>query len=278
MKNLVIVMAGDHSLHPAFAENRDFELWVVYFGDKDEVFETYKAGCDRAFRAKGLKIELIRRVLLEHLFFKQNFDFSAYDYILLPDDDIKFPNDAADISNLFKAAADIHADIFQPGIQNDFYSPGWESTKAIPNVFCHRVNIVEVMMFGFSGAAFTRAFLPAIHAMEFMRSGWGIEPIWKKIGEACFRRALNSFVIDAIPAIHTKPIGGGSPEIHAIGVTEAAFIPQIHSNRMKTMAVYASAKDVEQAPMTPAFAPNFPNEVLKQILAMGVSNVASEKP
>jgi len=31
-RNLVIVMAGDGSLHETYARDRDFELWVCYWG------------------------------------------------------------------------------------------------------------------------------------------------------------------------------------------------------------------------------------------------------
>ena len=100
------------------------------------------------------------------------------------------------------------------------------------------------MMHGFSGKAFANAYLPAIHAMQFMKSGWGLEPIWMKIGETIFRRSLRTFVIDAVPAIHTKPLGSGSPKIHQIGMIEARLVPQIKWNRMKTLAVYKDISEV----------------------------------
>jgi|GEM_PF-5710197 hypothetical protein len=273
MKNLVIVMAGDKSLHRLYAQNKSFELWVIYYGDNDVIFEEYKSTADRVWRAKGLKIELIRRVLLEQLYFAEKFDFEAYDFILLPDDDIEFVGAADDISRLFEICAQIKADVFQPAILNDFVSLAWESTKAIPGAFCHSTNIVEIMMHGFSGAAFTHAYLPAIHTMDFIRSGWGIEPIWKKIGEAHFRRSLNTFVIDAVSALHTKPIGGGSAEIHAIGVMEAVFVPQIHTNRMKTVTVYDNAAEIPLPSAPPPFAPILGNNYLQQCLDAGIANI-----
>jgi hypothetical protein len=236
-------MAGDRSQHLSYAANRLFELWIIYYGDDSDIFKNYQKTSDRAWRAKGLKIELVRKVLLEELFFNERFDFKQYDFIFLPDDDIQFPNYAKDIDDLFKICGQLETDVFQPALSNGERTPPWESTKLIPGAFCHRTNIVEVMMHGFSGKAFTDAFLPAIHAMQFMRSGWGIEPIWLKIGEAIFRRSLRTFVIDAIPAIHTRPLGSGSPEIHKIGMLEARFVPQIQWNRMKTLAVY---KDISQ--------------------------------
>jgi hypothetical protein len=237
-------MAGDNSLHLAYAPQREYELWTIYYGDDPEIFKRYQEKSDRAWRSKGLKIEHVRKVLLSQLFFKEKFNFQQYDFIFLPDDDIEFPNNEKDISELFNICHQVEADVFQPAILNDNISVAWKPTKLIPGAFCHRTNIVEIMMHGFSGKAFTDAFLPAVHAMQFMRSGWGIEPIWMKIGETIFRRSLRTFVIDAVPAIHTRPLGSGSPEIHQIGMTEARFVPQIKWNRMKTVGVYKDISEV----------------------------------
>ena len=248
MKNLVVVMAGDNSIHGDYAANRDFELWTIHYGDSDETFKRYQSFSDRIWRKKGLKIELTRRILLEELHFGEKFDFMAYDFIFLPDDDIRFTNREADISRLFTLCNYLRADVFQPAISNEFFSPRWESTCLIPNVVCHRTNIVEVMMHGFSGRAFVKAYLPAIHAIQFMKSGWGIEPIWMKIGEAVFQSPLRTFVIDAVPAVHTRPMGSGSAKIHGVGLAEARLIPQIEVNRMRTLASFTRIEDAAALP------------------------------
>ncbi|MFT4091889.1 MAG: hypothetical protein QM645_14260 [Asticcacaulis sp.] len=238
MRNLVIVMAGDRSLHHEIASSRDYELWTIYYGDDDGVYDTYRQFSDRSWRAKGLKVELVRRVLLEQLHFTREVRFEDYDYIFMPDDDIRFPAGAADVSRLFEVCAQIGADVFQPAISNEFYSKAWESTRLIEGAACHRVNIVEVMMHGFSGKAFVHGYLSAIHSMQFMKSGWGVEPVSMKAAEVALNRQLKTFVIDAVPAIHTRPIGGGAPHIHALGNAEAALLPQIHVNRMRTLKVF----------------------------------------
>src|SRR5437868_14463659 len=87
MKNLVVVMAGDKSLHTEYSVDRDFDLWTIYYGDFEHIFTRYRSFSDRIWRRKGLKFELARRILLEELYFGQNFDFNAYDFIFLPDDD-----------------------------------------------------------------------------------------------------------------------------------------------------------------------------------------------
>jgi hypothetical protein len=239
------VMAGDDSIHGEYSVDRDFDLWTIFYGNSNESFERYRSFSDRIWRKKGLKIELTRRILLEQLHFGEKFDFSAYGFIFLPDDDIRFPNGSADISRLFEISRALKVDVFQPSVSNEFVSERWDPTRQMPNVACHRTNIVEVMMHGFSGRAFVEAYLPAIHAMQFIKSGWGIEPIWMKIGEAVFQRPLRTFVIDAVPAIHTRPIGFGSTKIHAIGLAEAHFVPQIEVNRIRTLASFARIEDAD---------------------------------
>ena len=49
-RDLVIVMAGNGSLHVEYAENRNFDLWVIYYGDDDEVAARYAASADRLWR------------------------------------------------------------------------------------------------------------------------------------------------------------------------------------------------------------------------------------
>lgn len=243
-KNLVIVMAGDNSLHREYATSpRDFELCVVYYGDKQAKVDEYRQDADAVFVEKGMKIELVRKIFVERMLLTRAVELSRYKYIFMPDDDIRFTEGAKSISRIFQLAEAMRADAFQPAVANENYSQAWEPTRQIPGAFCHRVNIVETMMHGFSGEAFTQAYLPAIHAMEFMKSGWGIEPITLKIGEAIFRRPLRTFVFDCCAAEHTRPVGLGGGSIHAQGQAEARFVPQIETNRMKTLRTYSSLEE-----------------------------------
>ncbi len=45
-------MAGDRSLHETYAVDRDYELWVIYFGDDEGVAERYARTCDRLISAE----------------------------------------------------------------------------------------------------------------------------------------------------------------------------------------------------------------------------------
>ena len=237
--NLLIVAAGNSSLHEKWlTADRSYDVWIIYYGSDENKASLYRSQSDKLFVAKGMKLELARTLLLEELHFRKKFNFEQYNYVWFPDDDLQFSSNAYSANLLFETAQLLKADAFQPAIQNEHISPNWEATKLIPGAFCHRTNLVEMMGHGFSGAAFSRAYLPAIHAMEFMKSGWGIDPIWMKIGEATFRRPLYTFVLDNCPIIHTRPVGGGRSFVHMQGQWEAKFVPQIHTNTMTTIDTF----------------------------------------
>jgi len=232
-RDLVVVMAGDRSLHGRIAEKRNFDLWVVYYGDSDAVAAEYEAKADRLWRRKGLKIELVRRVLLEEVYFGEGCDFSQYRYVFLPDDDIMFENGAEDLHALFATAEQIKADAFQPAVKNDLVS--FQATRQMEGVACHSVNWVENMMPGYRSDLFRTAFLGCIHALEYQKSGWGVELMVAKLAEAALGRGFRAFVIDRHPAIHTRPVGQNGI-VHEVGRDEASLLPQLSHNLLRTGA------------------------------------------
>lgn len=276
-RDLVIVMAGDSSLHVEYAENRSFDLWVIYYGDDDEVAARYAATADRLWRRKGMKVHLARTVLVEELWFGERFDFRQYRRILLPDDDIRFEGGTAGLEKVFADAEAVNAEVFQPAIANEYYSIDWEPTLKEAGAFCRRTNLVEIMMPGYRGELFVPSFLSAIHALEYMTSGWGLEVIVMKLGEAHLGRGLRTFVLDEAAAVHTRPIGS-NPAIHAAGWDEAFLIPQLHTNRMRTLAVYASAAEARADTAPDAEALSRPNPDKMKPLMQRVRVARQAKP
>ncbi len=248
-RDLVVVMAGDASLHEAIADGRDFDLWVIYYGSDEQIARRYAAGCDRFWARKGLKLELVRTVLLEELHLKERFGFAErYRYVFLPDDDIDFGGGAAAVRRLFDHAAAVQADVFQPAISNQHAS--FQATRQIEGAFCHQVSWVENMMPGFRAELFVSAFLAGVHALDYLRSGWGLEPIVMKLGEAQLGRGLRTFVIDASPVVHTRPVGRNSV-VHEIGWDERLLNPQIDSSPMRTLGVFATAEGATRLEPSP---------------------------
>jgi len=81
-RNLVIVRAGDQSLHPGWTTTpgaRDWDLVVSYFGDFPH---RYRSSAERRVDDKGLKWRGLHALLTREAFWRD------YDYIWLPDDDL----------------------------------------------------------------------------------------------------------------------------------------------------------------------------------------------
>lgn len=203
-RDSVIVAAGDDSLHLAFTEGRDFDLWVMYYGVDTQTARRFAEGCDRFFDRQGLKWDLLRSLAGLHLDGSKSV-FSGYRYIFLPDDDLAFPNGAGDISLLFESAAEIDADVFQPAIANRHWS--WEATARRPDSHCRAVNIAEIMMPGYRARIFTDVILPLLYASPHIRAGWGLETLIERFSGVLLRRPVRTFVLDHLSVIHTRPVG-----------------------------------------------------------------------
>jgi hypothetical protein len=241
LRNLVVVPAGDRSLHESYAEGRDFDLWVYYYGDSDAIARRYAAGCDRLFRGKGEKFALIRA--LAALDQEAASPFSAYAFVLLPDDDVRFPGGAADITRAFALAHAIRADIFQPTIANAHYA--WEATRQAPGLLCRAATDVETMMPGFSSEVFRSAFLPTLHAARNIRAGWDIIGVATDVAEAALRRPIRIFALDAIAAFHTRPVSLDSP-LHRIGHDERLALSLFQPKTMRELARFTGIRAAEQ--------------------------------
>lgn len=241
MRNLVIVMAGDASVHEQYAVDRDFELWVCHWGADEAVAARYRKSCDRLFRMTGQKWALVREV--GRLARRERLPpFSDYDYVFLPDDDIDFPGGAGQVSEAFALAREIGADIFQPAIANENVAAGWSETRCVPGNLCRATSLAEIMMPAYSGAIFASCVLPLLHALIHIEAGWGIEPLIARFGEALRDRPTRTFVLDKIPVVHTRPIGQG-PSLHSMGWDEGFLNPLKAGLRMQEFASFKDARD-----------------------------------
>lgn len=240
-RDLVIVPAGDNSLHTRFHDQRNYDLWIVYYGQDEAKAAEYAKHCDRFFCRRGLKWELIRTFTDEHLSGDESI-FEKYRYVFIPDDDLLFESGAAGINSLLDAAGEVDADIFQPAIANENWSKGWEPTRRVPSAHCRAANIVELMAPGYSGQLFSQVVLPVLNALEFQRAGWGLEPVIARTAEILWRRPVRTFVFDSTLMDHTRPPGQGTTS-HQVGYDEAFLMPMIDSTRMREYGRFGSAKE-----------------------------------
>lgn len=187
MKNLVIGVVGDSSLHKNWISGAtpDFDLFLVYYG---ELGNRYRNDAMYYDFAKGTKFLIIDAMIKKH---KEVFDH--YDAIFIPDDDILI--DTIGINRFFSIFHRYHLVIAQPAII------GWLSmTEATPQFdkILRYVRCVEIMTPCFSKDALS------ICQPSFTenKTNWGIDWLWfNLLGEPQDKLA----VIDDVVAVHTRP-------------------------------------------------------------------------
>jgi hypothetical protein len=193
-RRLVVVRAGDASLHPSWLEGQEpatFDLAVSYYGDDPDAF----SGTTLRHFAKGGKWDGL------YAFFMSNpVVLDAYDWVWLPDDDIA--TTTASINRLFDLVAEHALEIAQPSLTWDSYV-GPFITLHNPRFQIRWTNFVEIMVPILSSAALRRI-VPAFAGRHF---GWGLDSVWSRwMPEPMFRAAI----IDAVSVRHTRPVGKGN--------------------------------------------------------------------
>ena len=138
-KNLVITISGDSSTHSQFlTTDRNFDLFVVYYGDKNNAYES---DGDYYERLKGTKFNIVSKLDKDII--------RRYEYVFVPDDDLVINSDK--VSELFDLASEYKFDLCQPSIIG-YYSLG--ITISRPESLFRYTNYVEIMCPCFSLDAF----------------------------------------------------------------------------------------------------------------------------
>ena len=191
-KYLVVVRAGEKSLHTKWlGSERNWDLVVSYYGDDPALYvndEYLRVAC------KGTKF-----IGLSDFFRSSVFNWKNYDYIWCPDDDL----DASclGINQFFETCELIGAELAQPALDwSSFYT--WPITLRNTSFNYRATDFVEIM-----APCFSRTFLETV-LPTFMEngSGWGLEWLWQRQLD----RPLRSYIVDATPITHTRPVGSGS--------------------------------------------------------------------
>ena len=193
-RNLVIVRAGDGSLHERWLGDGDrgFDLVVSYFGEDPARFRR-----DDVSRLdhRGGKFEGLYRLLSE------NGDYlDRYDHVWLPDDDLMTDSDTID--RLFATVAEAGLDVAQPGLTpaSVFSHP---LTIADPAFRLRYANFVEIMAPCFR-SGYLRQVMPLFEGLRF---GWGLDFVWARLmSDPRFKAAI----VDACVVSHTRPLGRGA--------------------------------------------------------------------
>ena len=93
-KNLVFTSAGDVTNFDALwlDSERKYDVWVVYYGDNEEIYQKYKDKVDYIEKRKGSKFQNF-----SHIY--KSKDLSQYERFFILDDDIIISTE--DINKMF---------------------------------------------------------------------------------------------------------------------------------------------------------------------------------
>jgi hypothetical protein len=192
-RNLVIVRAGDSSLHPHWLEGqlpRNWDLLVSYFGSDSSKFR--EAGTIRDNRS-GPKWPALKSLLSERAK-----ELSQYEYIFMPDDDLDCTCD--DINRLFDLCRRFDLILAQPSLSVDSYV-SHAITIHNPSSLIRFTNWVEIMAPLFHRSALN------ICQQTFCEnlSGWGLCTLWPHLISQLPGRIG---IVDGVQVKHTRPIYG----------------------------------------------------------------------
>jgi hypothetical protein len=191
-RNLVVLRAGEKSLHrewfSANAADRTWDLVVSWYGQsiytpvQDEKFVPIKGGkWDGLYKTFELMPEVLDR----------------YDYVWLPDDDIR--TNCRDINRMFELMHEEKLLVGQPALTWSSYFTHLH-TLWVPGLHLRYTNMVEVMI-SCLDARFLRSLLPLF---KDNMMGWGIDWIWCR---ASADNRERSAIFDCVQMHHTRPTG-----------------------------------------------------------------------
>jgi hypothetical protein len=137
MKNLVFSSVGDNTNFDNIwlGPKRDYDVWVVYYGDNDENYENYKSKVDYIEKRKGDKWQNFH-----HLYNTHYDKIQEYDRIFFLDDDIIITT--GDIRRMFQLSLECDLWICQPSFTLGS-EIGWDINKTRPTKFLTYTNFVE---------------------------------------------------------------------------------------------------------------------------------------
>lgn len=190
-KNLVIIRAGEKTLHRAWLENaanRNWDLIVSWYGSTE-----YEPVADeRVMVIKGGKWDGLYKTItaIPDL-------LDQYDYFWLPDDDIA--TDCDTINRVFDLMRQHGLSVGQPSLSWNSYFTHFV-TLNVPGLHLRYTNMVEVMV-PCLNVKTLRQILPLF--AETM-TGFGLDWVWTRLDEKPERKAA---IFDCITVHHTRPVG-----------------------------------------------------------------------
>jgi len=166
--NFVFSSVGDNTQFDSLwiNDNMDYDIYVIYYGDDNEIYNKYKSKVKFIEKRKGSKFQNFK-------YFYDNYRdiINRYERFFILDDDIIF--NVTDINNMFKISKQYNLDICGPS----FLPEGkivHKITKHKPNVILTYTNFVEVNVPLFSKIALDKL----MNILDYSLIGWGIDYLY----------------------------------------------------------------------------------------------------
>lgn len=193
-RNLVILRAGDQSLHPQWVRSpeRNFDLMVSYYGGTDG---QHRDSCDLWEHRRGPKWPCLGDILQAH---PELID--TYEAFWLPDDDLAV--DTVTLNRMFDLFHGFGLALAQPALTPESYHT-FDTLLQKPGHVLRHVGFVEVMAPLFSRTALRQC----VETFGLSRIGWGLDFVWPSLIDNPDQRRIA--VLDATPVHHTRPVRGG---------------------------------------------------------------------
>lgn len=198
-KNLVLIRAGSKSLHLDWTlpVERSWDLVVLAYDpalmpEARPLSEGLQGAIVLDNSAEPCKFHGI------HRFFTDHPEAQGYESVFMPDDDLLL--NPANLDALFLIFESSGAHLGQPALTWDSYCSHFVTFQN--KAFLYRyTNFIEVM-----APIMKREFLAtALPTFRFNKSSWGLDCLWSKM---CRDQGHRVAIIDRIPVVHTRPVGG----------------------------------------------------------------------
>jgi hypothetical protein len=194
-RNLIIVRAGDESLHEHWLDGRrarNFELFVSYYGERSNAFAERADEYEARSGMKWPRLYELWRLRRDWLL--------GYDAIWFPDDDLL--SDCDNISTMFELFHEHGLCLAQPALARGSFV-AHPITARVEQAKLRFTNFVEVMCPIFGREALARL----AHTFRESVSGWGLDFVWPHLLKYPARQIA---ILDATPVVHTRARGSGA--------------------------------------------------------------------
>ncbi len=187
--NLVVVCAGDASLHEGYLEpHRNYDLCVVYFGEQENRF---RSESEHYLACKGTQTQL-----LERLFRQMPGLLDEYEQFWLSEDDLE--TNTTDVNHLFDLFRDSDFYIAQPSLKPDSYSSF--SMLTCKGLGSCETNFIEFMCPLFS----QKSLKSSVQYLSESLTGWGVDELWSV---RAIEQGEKLGIFDQVQIGHYRPVG-----------------------------------------------------------------------